>query len=139
MKDLHNNIHIPSATVTSENDDTAFVSPIVDIQGYESLEFIIGIGNIADADATFAVLVEEGDESNLSDAAAVADAHLLGTEALAAFDFADDNAARKIGYVGNKRYVRCTVTPSNNASFAFVAIIPVQGHPANAPTPNPPA
>lgn len=139
MQDLMNNVHPTGPAVATVTDNTAVVSGIVDMQGYDSLTFLIAAGTLADADATFAVLVEEGDDSGLSDAAAVADANLLGTEALAAFTFADDGEARKIGYIGNKRYVRCTVTPSANAGSAPLAVIPLQGHPNVAPTANPPA
>lgn len=139
-KDLHNHIDVkrgisPAAAVT---DNTAVVSEIVDTAGFESAEFIILTGSLADADATFTVLVEDGDASNLADAAAVADAHLLGTESLAGFTFAADNATRKIGYAGNKRYVRITITPSANTGNAFIAGAWVLGHPHNAPTANPP-
>lgn len=138
MRDLMNNIHIPGVAVTANADNTATVSPIVDRQGYNSLTFLIGAGTLADADATFTTLVEEGDAANLSDAVAVADADLIGTEVLASFTFADDNEGRKIGYRGIKRYVRCTVTPAANASAAPIAILPVLGHPGQAPTANPP-
>jgi len=137
--DLHNNIAPSGATVITVTDNTAVVSPIADTAGYDSLEFVIGAGTLADADATFTALVEEGDVANLSDAAAVADADLLGTEVLASFTFAADSKAFKIGYIGNKRYVRCTVTPANNTGSAPIAIIPVLGNPRNAPTANPPA
>lgn len=138
MFDLHNTIHVPAASVVTVTDTTAVVSAIVDRQGYSSLEFVIGFGTLADADATFSVLVEEGDASDMSDAAAVADADLLGTEALAAATFADDGEGRKIGYKGYKRYVRCTVTPAANTGSAPIAVIPVLGDPSNAPTANPP-
>jgi len=82
-------------------------------------------------------MVEEGDEADLSDAASVADGDLLGTEVLAAFTFAADLGSRRIGYVGNKRYTRLTVTPSGNSGSAPIAIIPLLGNPANAPTDNP--
>ncbi|MFL7901568.1 hypothetical protein ACJ41P_10575 [Azospirillum argentinense] len=139
-RDLHNTIHVargisPAAAVT---DNTAFVSQIIDTKGYESAEFVILTGSLADADATFTVLVEDGDASNLSDAAAVADTFLLGTEALAGFAFGDDDEVRKIGYVGGKRYVRVTVTPANNSGNAFVAGVWVLGNPRTAPTANPP-
>ena len=101
--------------------------------GCDSLEFAINIGALADADATFTVLVEDGDDSGLSDAAAVADTALLGTEALAGFTFANDNETRRIGYVGNKRYVRLTVTPASNTGNAFVSALALQGHPHQAP------
>ena len=90
MKDLHNNIHPSGAAVQTVTDNTAVVSGIIDMQGYNSLEFLIAAGTLADANATFTVLVEEGDDSGLSDASAVADADLLGTEALAGFQFDDD-------------------------------------------------
>jgi hypothetical protein len=139
MRDLHNKLHPNGAAVVTVTDNTAVVSGIVDVQGFDGLEFLIAAGTLADADATFAVLVEDGDESDLSDAAAVADANLLGTEVLAAFTFADDGESRKIGYIGNKRYVRCTVTPAANTGSAPIAIIPALGFPSNAPTANPPA
>lgn len=99
--------------------DTPAVSQIIDTQGFNSLAFMLLTGSLADAGATFTVLVEHGDVSNLSDAAAVSDDQLIGTEALASFDQSHDNAARKIGYVGDKRYVRLTVTPSGNAAAAL--------------------
>lgn len=140
MRDLASNIHplraISPAAATTDN--TAWVSQIIDRQGYESLTFVIATGSLADADATFAVLVEDGDQSDLSDNAAVADANLVGTEALAGFTFGDDNETRKIGYVGNKRYVRLTVTPSGNTGNAFCAAVAILGHPNEAPTANPP-
>jgi hypothetical protein len=139
MRDLHNNIHVARAiSPVSVADNTAQVSQIIDRQGYESLEFVIATGSVADADATFVVLVEDGENSGLSDAAAVTDANLLGTELLAGFQFDDDNEVRKIGYIGDKRYVRLTVTPVNNASAALVAAVAVLGHPSYTPTVNPP-
>ena len=140
MRDLMNHIApkraiSPAAAVT---DNTAFVSQIIDTQGYDSLTFLILTGALADADATFTALVEHGDASNLSDAAAVPDDSLLGTEALASFTFADDDKVFKIGYVGSKRYVRLTVTPASNTGNAFVSAVALLGHPHWAPTANPP-
>jgi len=137
MRDMHNSIYSPGAAVVTVTDTTAIVSPIVDRQGFESVEFLIGAGTLADADATFVVLVEEGDDSGLSDASSVADADLLGTEVLAAFTFAADHGARRIGYNGAKRYTRCTVTPVANTGSAPIAVIPLLGHPNSAPTANP--
>src|SRR4051812_30786075 len=106
MRDLMNSVHVKRAiSPVSVSDNTAQVSQIIDTLGYGSLMFAIAIGSVADADATFAVLLEEGNAANLSDAAAVADADLLGTEALASFQFDDDNEVRNLGYVGSKRYV----------------------------------
>lgn len=140
-RDLCNNIHpvqaiAPGAAVT---DNTPSVSAIIDTAGYESVTFVLNLGALVDADATFTVLVEDGSASNLSDAAAVDDLFLVGTEALASFTFADDNKCRKIGYVGSRRYVRLTVTPAANTGNAFVSAVALLGHPHSAPTANPPA
>jgi len=137
MRDLTSGLQLAGAEVVTVSDTTAVVSPIVDMQGADGLVFLIGAGTLADADATFTVLVEEGDVSNLSDAAAVADVDLNGTEALAGFQFDDDDEGRKIGYAGSKRYVRCTVTPVANTGSAPLAIIPVKGMLTNQPGSNP--
>ncbi len=139
MKDLVSLIHVKRAiSPVSVADNTAQVSQIIDRQGFDGLAFLIATGSIADADATFTVLVEDGDDSGLSDAAAVTDANLIGTEVLAAFQFDDDNEVRKIGYSGAKRYVRLTITPVNNASAAVLSAVAVLNGPHNAPTDNPP-
>lgn len=122
-RDLHNNIQVLSAIdpVDHGTGNTAQVSEIIDTQNARGLEFIIQTGSLADTDATFVVLVEDGDDSALSDAAAVADAELLGTEAGASFIFSDDNSIAKIGYIGHKRYVRLTVTPANNTGAVLIS------------------
>lgn len=140
MKDLMNRIDVKRVlSPVSVADTTAQVGQIIDRKGYHSLTYLIATGSIADADATFTVLLEEGDAANLSDAAAVADADLIGTEALAAFQFDDDNECRKLGYKGAKRYTRLTITPVANASAALLSAVAVLGSPALSPTANPPA
>ena len=139
MRDLHNHVHVKRAiSPVSVADNTALVSQIIDRRGFQSLEFILATGALADADATFTVLVEDGDAVAFTDAAPVIDAQLLGTEALASFQFDDDDEVRKIGYAGNKRYVRLTVTPAGNAAGALISAVAVLGHPDVTPTANPP-
>ena len=122
--DKHNEVEIRRAiSPVSVADTTAQVSQIIDTANLAGVEFAIAIGSVADADATFAVQVDEGDNSSLTDAAAVADADLLGTEALAGFQYDDDNETRKIGYKGTKRYVRLTITPTANSSAALISAV----------------
>jgi hypothetical protein len=140
MNDLHNNITVKRVlSPASVSDTTAQVGQIIDRAGYNQIEFVIATGSIADADATFTVLLEESDSSDMSGAAAVADADLIGTEALAAFQFDDDNECRKLGYKGIKRYLRLTITPVANASAALLSAVCILGGASNAPTANPPA
>lgn len=140
MRDMMNSVDVrPVLSPVSVADTTAQVGQIIDRQGFESLTYVIGTGSIADADATFTVLLEESNDSGMSGAAAVADADLIGTEALAAFQFDDDNEVRKLGYKGAMRYTRLTITPVGNASAALLTAVAVLGHPANGPLENPPA
>lgn len=134
MRDMYNNIGVRRVlSPVSVADNTAQVGQIIDRQGFDSLTYLIHIGSVADADVTFTVLLEESDDSGMSGATAVADADLLGTDALAAFQYDDDNEVRKLGYRGSKRYTRLTITPANNASAALLSACAVLGHPAAAP------
>lgn len=134
-RDLHNHLLVSRAiSPVDMADDTPKVSQILDTALYESAELLIATGSLADAAATFTVLMEDGDAADLSDNVAVADAYLLGTEAAASFTQADDNEVRKIGYKGSKRYIRATITPSGNASAALVSAVWVQSHARHQPT-----
>ena len=119
-RDLANNLKfargISPATVTNAN--TAFVSQIFDTADFDGVAFVINNASLTDTNATFAVTVDHGNASNLSDAAAVPAAQLTNTTASASFTFADDDSVRSIGYVGDRRYVRVTVTPSGNDAGA---------------------
>ena len=143
MKDLLNNIDVKRViSPVSVSDTTAQVGQIIDRKGFDGLTYLIATGSIADADATFTVLLEESDSSNMASASAVADADLIGTEVLASFQYDDDNETRKLGYIGSKRYTRLTITPSGNSgtpSGALLSAVAILGHPQIAPTANPPA
>jgi len=118
----------PAAAVT---DNTPTVSSIIDCQGYDAVTLAYVTGTLSDADATFAVLLEESDNSNMSSQNAVADEDMVsmtaGTapETAAAYTFADDGDGRAIGYIGSKRYIRLTITPSANTGNHFVAGIAI--------------
>jgi hypothetical protein len=136
MRDFANHIELRRAIspAAATADNTALVSQIIDRSGFEKLAFAILVGGLADADATFAVKVEHGDEADLSDAADVPATNLTGTTASAGFTFADDDKVRKIGYVGSKAYVRLTVTPTGNAGNAFIAACAILSGSRYSPT-----
>jgi len=135
MRDLHNNIEIRQALAPAVgSDDTPLVSAIIDCAGFDGMEFAIVTGTLADADATWTVLIEHDDAANLATKASVPDGSLLGTEAGASFTFAADNVVKKIGYRGTKRYVRMTITPDGNAGNAPIAAVAILGFPKMAPT-----
>lgn len=123
LRDLYSNLKVIAATVAGPTDNTAVASPIVDTRDYQSVVFVVQTGTLADADATFAGVVAESDASNMASSNAVADEDLIGLETGVSFTFAEDNFEGKIGYIGNKRYVQLTITPSANASAAPIAIL----------------
>lgn len=134
MRDISNNMKTSRAiSPVSEAGNTALVSQIIDTKGYDSLAFVIATGSIGDAGAEFTTLVEESDDAALSGSNVVDDKDLNGTEAGASFTQASDNLTFKIGYVGSKRYVRLTITPTNNATAALISAVAVQMHPTVAP------
>ena len=139
MRDIMDRVHVnpafaPKAAVT---DNTAQVSTVADLKGYQSCMLAYILGTNADADMTYTLLIEDSD--NNSAYSAVDDAYLNGTEVLGSADFADDGETRKIGYTGIKRYVRATITPANNTGNVFLAGVWVLGQPSRQPTANPPS
>lgn len=147
MKDMFNLINPLLAIAPAQNTNlgtTALTGISINRRGYESATFVIATGNLTDADAAYGVEVQEADDNGSGAAgtyAAVADVDLVGTEALAGFTFAADSATRKIGYVGNKQWIRIVITPTTTADSGNspIAAICILGHPTQEPTANPPA
>lgn len=126
-RDMHNNI-LPAVAFNTQaiSSDTTTNGTEVDLQGFESLEFIIQSGTITDG--TYTPLVEESDTSG-SGYTAVADTDLLGTEADAAFAAADDNVTKRIGYIGFKPYVRLSIVSASTNTGGTLSASAIKGHP----------
>jgi len=111
--------------------DTTTVGAIIDLRGYNSATITIASGVLTDG--AYVPLLEHGDASDLSDAAAVADAYLLpsGTGQEAAIDFAltDDATIVKIGYVGSKRYIRLSIVSTATTTGGLFAAVAILGDP----------
>lgn len=132
--ELHNNISaVRVISPISQAGNAAMVGAIMDMQGFGAAEFLITLGTITTSGTTYTALLEEGAVANLSDAAAVADADLLGTEALASFIDSEVNTTKKLGYKGNKRYIRLTMTPAGNTGASTMSAVCVKARPSIAP------
>ncbi len=109
---------------------------IIDTQGFDALQFVLFVG--ARTDGTFTPLIQHGDQANLSDAVDVPDTDLVGTgittgqEAAAAINTLQ--TARRIGYVGIRRYVRLSVVASAVTSGATVGALAIRAKARTAPT-----
>lgn len=123
-KDLYNKILQKVAFNTQAiSTDTTTNGEIIDLQGFDSATFIIQSGSLTDG--TYTPLVHEGNESDLSDAGAVADADLIGTEADSAFTATDDNKAKRLGYVGGKRYIRLSLVSASTSTGGTLSAVAV--------------
>lgn len=127
-----------SPVATAAADNVALITTILDMQGCRAAVLLILTGTLADGDATFTVTMVHGDQANLSDSVAVAAADLVGTLALASFTFTADDGVRKVGYRGQRRFIRATITPLLNAAAAPIAAVWVRGELEDQPAPNPP-
>lgn len=130
--DLHSNVKqevaLDSQDITT---DTTTVGNIIDTAGFESIEFIIQSGVITDG--VYALVLEQGDDSGLSDAAVVPTDEVLGV--LTGFVAADDNAAKRVGSIGKKRYQRLSITSTSTTTGATkMSSVAILGHPKVAPT-----
>lgn len=132
MKDMHNLID-PRRVIspTRVTDNTAQVGQIIDHAGYESAEYVVTTGTLADADATFTALLEESNDSGMAGAAAVAAGDRLGS--LPSFVFSDDDKVFKCGYIGNMRYTRLTITPALNTGNADISAMCVLSNARHQP------
>jgi len=147
MNDLHNNcrtlrILSPAAAGTT---GTGRTGTIIDRQDYGGVELIMDYGAVAATGTTITVTVLEGSVTGIM--TAVADADLLGTEALAGLaaqartSGVSTNVTKRVGYKGSKRYVTVKEVPTGAASGTtindIVGCAAVLHSPKIAPTVNP--
>lgn len=129
MLDLKNNVKVKKAFDAAPSSNTTTAGVIIDTLGFRSVTFALLVH--AFTDGVYTPLVQHGDTANLSDAAAVDDTHLIGTEAAAAVD-ADDEITT-VGYTGLKRYVRMQVVSTGVTTGASLYGVCILGHPEAAP------
>ena len=126
--DLHNNITPTVAFAPQALSGTSdLTGETIDTKGYSAVEFILSTDAIAAGSLDAQLLVQEGDEDDLSDAAAVADAFLIGTEADTAIAETDDKASKRIGLRITKRYCRANLTVTANDGTDVVSCVALLG------------
>jgi hypothetical protein len=143
MNDLHNNIRTKTVISPLAIGANATKSGLViDRQGYGGVEFIASYGAVTTTGTIVTLVVKEGDATG--SLTSVADADLLGTEALASLPAATPRAAgstkevtKRIGYKGNKRYVTVDAVQTGTTSVGVIGVAALLHSPNNAPTDNP--
>jgi len=134
MRDMHSNISVLSAIAPQAIGTTGAangkLSGIIDRQGYEAVEFVFQSGASASVADTINPVVFEAAATGDS-FTSVADADLIGTEAGQKLTLTAAGASR-IGYRGNKRYLKLRLYGLGTAT-AIVSAAAVLGKPHLAP------
>jgi hypothetical protein len=140
--ELHNNVSVKRVVgPVAIGANGTITGKIIDRQGYGGVQFVLGYGAIATSGTVCTPVVFEGDVTGTM--TSVADTYLLGTEALAARAAAaltsgtTINVAKRVGYKGNKRYVRVDIVKTGTTSVGCVDVKAVLFNPNVAPVANP--
>jgi hypothetical protein len=147
MRDLHNNLDavqaIQAQTITQAGG--AIQSGNVDLKGFGSAEVLVHFGDIDEmggsplGGAKIDVKIEHADDDGAGAPGAYANvtlADVLGPAAVTSGIVASpttDTDVVQVGYVGDKRFLRVTLTPTGLTNGGPVGAVVVKGHPRHAP------
>lgn len=134
MKDMHNSISVLAAVKPVAVGTTGIaggqLSAIIDRRGFSSVEFAYQSGGSASVADTITPVIYEAAATG-DTFTSVANADLLGTEAALTLTTAAGKVGR-VGYVGNKRYLKIRLYGTGTAT-ALVAASVILGNPDLAP------
>ena len=131
--DLHNNMKVVFAIEAVIHTADA-VSAEIDVLGFESLEWVISIGDAIDGDFT-TVLEQSPDDGAGSPTgvwAAVPAADRLG--ALPILTIADTDKVFRVGSIGKERHQRLTLVEGSANTAGIVGANAILGNPKTVPT-----
>lgn len=133
QNDIYHDLKIVQAMAPKavDADDTG---DAIDLLGFDSVLVELNVGAVTDG--VYAFELQESDTTTAGDFAAVADGDLIGTEKTGIATGAGNggDAVYKLGYIGNKRYVRYKITETSAGSSGMLAAVTVVlGNPAHAP------
>lgn len=142
--DMHNNAKVQRVIAPIAIGANATKSgKVIDRLGYGGVEFIANYGAVTTTGTIVTLVVREGDVTGTM--TSVADADLLGTEALASLPVqatsrtseVGKNVSKRVGYKGNKRYVSVDAVGTGTTSVGCVSVDALLFNPTVAPTSNP--
>ena len=141
--DMQNNIRtVVSVTPAAIGANATKTGTIVDRQNFNGVQFVASYGSVTTTGTVCTLVIREGDVTGTM--TSVADADLLGTEALASLAAGtprtagvNRDVARRIGYIGNKRYVQALVVQTGVTSVGCVGVNAILFNPLVAPVANP--
>ena len=147
MQDLNSNLApvqaIPARTISQVGG--ALVSGNVDLAGFNAAQVVVHYGDIDEMGASpqgsaqIAVKLEHADDDGTGAPGAYAEvtaADVTGAGSVAAGVVAtpvSDLVPTTVGYVGDKRFLRITLTPTGLTNGGPVGVLVNKGHPRHAP------
>jgi hypothetical protein len=140
--DLHSNIKQVQAIIPAAIGANATkTGAIIDRKGYGGVEFVTSYGSVTTTGSIVTVVLKEGDVTGTL--TSVADADLLGTEALASLlagarvAGTGKEVSKRVGYIGTKRYLQMSMVQTGTTSVGAVAASAVLFNPEYVPVSNP--
>lgn len=146
-EDLHNNVKSQRVIAPiAIGANATKTGKIIDRQGYGGVEFIASYGAVTTTGTIVTLVCFEGDVTGTM--TSVADADMLpitGAEAAASLPIqatsrtseVGKNVSKRLGYKGNKRYVRVDAVGTGTTSVGCVSVEALLFNPAVAPLANP--
>jgi hypothetical protein len=143
IRDLHDNCRtVMGVSPVAIGANGTLTGLVKDRQGYGGVEIIAAYGAVTTTGTVVTLVVKEGDVTGTM--TSVANADLLGTEALASLPAATPRTAgttkevtKRVGYIGQKRYVSCDAVKTGVTSVGVVGVTILLHSPHVAPTANP--
>lgn len=141
--DLHNNVdQVRVIGPVAIGGNATKTGVIVDRRNYGGVEFIASYGAVTTTGSVVTLVIKEGDVTGTM--TSVADADLIGTEALASLPATTprtsgvaQNVAKRVGYKGTKRYVQALTISTGTTSVGCVDVTALLFNPNVAPVANP--
>lgn len=150
MRDLHSNlaaVHaIPAQTINQAGG--ALQSGAIDLAGFASADVAVHFGAVVElgpspaAGAKIDVRLEHAADDGTGAPgvfADITDADVIGVSGVSGVvggitnSTTDDTNVVSVGYVGDRRFLRVTLTPTNLTSGGPAGVLMVKGHPRHAP------
>ena len=142
MNDLHSNIRTKNVITAAAIGANATKSGIViDRQGYGGVEFVVAYGSVTTTGTIVTLVAKEGAVTGTL--TSIADADLIGTEALASLlagarvAGTGKEVTKRLGYTGNDRYVTIDAVQTGTTSVGCISVTAILHSPTLAPQTNP--
>ena len=139
--DLHNNIDVVRAITPQTITSAALVSSGIDLKGSHAVKVLFDTGNIAEMGASpegaaqIAYKLEHSDDnssySNVSETDVVGASQTVSSGVFATKT--TDLTPTEVGYVGGKRYIRLTATPTGLSTGGPIGAWVLKGMLADKP------